>query len=307
MLYNAGMAELSVKNTPATLGAVVTGARLPNLTAAQWRRLETAFHNRAVLILPGQWLTEAEQMDFGRRFGELAIEAQPLGNERADGTLRDAEDPVMRLIRGSEDWHTDSSYRRLAAKASILSAHKVPSCGGETEWADMAAAYGALGAAERTRIEGLAAYHSLHHSQSRVGQDGADLKAAIMELQANALGGTDVVDGPQEADGQGDGVPPLRPLVKRHPATGRRVLFIGRHAYGIPGLAAEESAQLLADLMAFACRPPRVLAHRWQPGDTVIWDNRRVLHRVRPWPFDEPRLMLHTRVDGDPATELAIA
>ena len=301
------MAELSIKNTPATLGAVVTGTRLPDLTGAQWRRLETAFNNRAVLILPGQWLTETEQMDFGRRFGALAIEAQPLSNERPDGSLRDAEDPVMRLMRGSEDWHTDSSFRRLAAKASILSASKVPSRGGETEWADMAAAYDALGAAERTRIEGLAAYHSLQHSQSCVGQGGADVKAALIELRASGPGGTDVVDEPDGPDGQEDGAPPLRPLVKRHPATGRRALFIGRHAYGIPGLAADESAKLLAELMAFACRPPRVLAHRWQPGDTVIWDNRRVLHRARPWPFDEPRSMRHTRVDGDPATELAAA
>ena len=301
------MVELSVEHTPATLGAVVTGARLPDLTEAQWLRVETAFSNRAVLIFPGQWLSVTEQMDFGRRFGELSIAAQPLGNEREDGALREPDDPVMRLLRGNEDWHTDSSFRRLSAKASILSASKVPERGGETEWADMAAAYDALSPALRARIDGLCAYHSLRQSQARVGQAAQDVIDALVQLRAAAPGGTDTANGDPGPDGQGDGKPPLRPLVKTHPVTGRRALFVGRHACGIPGLAAEESAELLADLMDFACRPPRVLAHRWQPGDTVIWDNRRVLHRSRPWPPAERRVMCHTRVDGDAATELAAA
>ena len=97
--------------------------------------------------------------------------------------------------------------------------------------------------------------------------------------------------------------PPLRPLVKRHPVTGRRSLFIGRHAYGIPGLAEAESERLLDELLAFACQPPRVFAHRWQAGDVAIWDNRCVLHRARPWDPAEPRVMHHTRIAGDPATE----
>jgi alpha-ketoglutarate-dependent taurine dioxygenase len=97
--------------------------------------------------------------------------------------------------------------------------------------------------------------------------------------------------------------PPLRPLVKHHPVTGRRSLFIGRHAYGIPGLADEESQRLLDDLLAFACQPPRVWRHRWQAGDVAIWDNRCVLHRARPFDPVEPRVMHHTRIAGDPATE----
>ena len=98
---------------------------------------------------------------------------------------------------------------------------------------------------------------------------------------------------------------PLRPLVKIHPVTGRPALFIGRHAHAIPGLDEGESEQLLSDLVDFACRPPRTYAHRWQPGDVVIWDNRCVLHRARPYDYREPRVMRHTRVAGDPATELA--
>jgi alpha-ketoglutarate-dependent taurine dioxygenase len=93
--------------------------------------------------------------------------------------------------------------------------------------------------------------------------------------------------------------------VKEHPVTGRKALYIGRHAYGIPGLSGEESERLLDELMDFACQAPRVYRHEWQVGDVVIWDNRAVLHRACPYDYDEPRVMVHTRVAGDPRTELA--
>ena len=98
---------------------------------------------------------------------------------------------------------------------------------------------------------------------------------------------------------------PLRPLVKTHPVTGRKSLFIGRHAYRIPGMDDEEAQGLLDDLVTFACRAPRTLTHRWRAGDVVIWDNRCVLHRARPYDFSRPRTLRHVRVAGDPASELA--
>ena len=101
------------------------------------------------------------------------------------------------------------------------------------------------------------------------------------------------------------GVKPLRPLIKVHPVTGRPALYIGRHAYGIPGMSDEESEQLLADLVDFACRPPRPYKHNRRVGDTVIWDNRCVMHRARPCDRSEPRVLQHTRVAGEPETELA--
>ncbi len=91
--------------------------------------------------------------------------------------------------------------------------------------------------------------------------------------------------------------------MKVHPETGRRSLVIGRHAYGIPGLDPEESERLLEDLVAFACQPPRIHYHRWRAGDAVLWDNRCLLHRARMWDLDEPRVMYHSRIAGDPATE----
>jgi alpha-ketoglutarate-dependent taurine dioxygenase len=100
--------------------------------------------------------------------------------------------------------------------------------------------------------------------------------------------------------------PPLRPLVKMHPETGRRTLTIGRHAYGIPGLSEAESEALLQDLVDFTCQPPRTYKHTWTPGDVVVWDNRCLLHQACPWDMTEPRIMYHTRLKGDPESEFAV-
>ena len=279
-----------VDPTDATLGAVVTGAKLAQLSDAEWRAIEAAFHAHGVLVFPGQHLSRAEQTAFGLRFGKLdSLVAKtgtvPISNLRPDGSVRDAADPVLGILRGNEGWHTDSSYMPLAAKASILSAEVPTARGGETEWADMRAAYEALDDGTRGRIEGLAAHHSLVYSQAKIG-----------ERAASALS--------YGAEGH---APPLRPLVKRHPMTGRRALFIGRHAYGIPGLGEDESERLLDDLLAFACQSPRTFKHRWQAGDVAIWDNRCVLHRARPFDPAQPRVMHHSRIAGDPGTECGIA
>ena len=103
-----------------------------------------------------------------------------------------------------------------------------------------------------------------------------------------------------------DEQPQLRPLVKMHPVTGRPSLFIGRHAHAIPTLTSEESDALLDCLLARAVQPPRVYRHRWEPGDLSVWDNRCVLHRACEWDLTEPRVMRHTRIAGDPATESAL-
>ena len=298
---------LCIEPTNATLGAIVTGVRLDALTAAQFERIEAAFHDHAVLIFPGQHLDDDDQAAFGRRFGELSIEGQTFTNAQRDGTVRPPKHPVVQLLRGSEGWHTDSSFLSISAKASILSARKVPVRGGETGWADMRAAWDALDPALRDRVQRLHAYHSLAHSQSRVGQDADDMAQGLAQIRADSQGET----GPSELETEvvtqdaPTPEPPLRPLVKVHPATGRPALFVGRHAYGIPGLSPDASRKLLEELIDFACRPPRVLEHRWEVGDTVIWDNRCVVHRARPWDLSEPRAMFHVRVAGDPVTERA--
>jgi len=269
---------------------VVADVELAKLDDSMWAVLEAAFLEYAVLIFPGQHLDPAAQANFAERFGEIEpltpdpqLKTAPLTNIRRGGALADPREDQSLVLRGNEEWHTDSSYMPLAARASVLSAHVVPSSGGQTEWADMRAAYDALDSETQERIEGLSAYHSYYRSQASIGH--------------RAKPGTGY--------GFHEEGSPLRPLVKQHPVTGRRALYIGRHAYGIPGLAPDESKRLLADLVHFACQPPRLYRHEWEPGDIAVWDNRAVLHRARPYDASEPRMMMHTRVAGDPRTEWA--
>ncbi|MEO5901934.1 MAG: TauD/TfdA family dioxygenase [Ilumatobacteraceae bacterium] len=289
------MNEIHIEPTGATLGAVVSGVELRSLDDADWTLIEDAFHEHGVLVFPQQHLTAEEQTAFARRFGELSIETMTFTNCTEDGSLLPSDDPLMRHLAGNEGWHTDSSFQDLAAKASMLSARRVPAHGGQTEWADMRAAYDALDDAMCRRIEGLRAFHSLYYSQARLGVDPSVTAAANARLGGRRT----TVDLPVVVEA------PLRPLVKVHPVTGRRALFVGRHAYGIVGMDPDESRQLLDELNEWACQPPRVHRHTWQAGDLAVWDNRCVLHRARPYDPNEARFMVHTRVAGDPATEHA--
>jgi alpha-ketoglutarate-dependent taurine dioxygenase len=287
MPVGGAVSGVRIEPIDATLGATVTGLRLAALDDAAWAEIEAAFLEHALLIFPGQHLSSDEQVAFGRRFGEIehifaGLDLVPISNQRRDGSLLDDDEPAMQIMRGNEGWHTDSSYMPLAAKASILSAHVVPPEGGETEWADMRAAWDALDEPTRERVAGLSAHHSIRYSQQRIGHTGPGIGY-----------GYDVDD------------PPLRSLVKLHPETGRPALFIGRHAYGIPGLEPDASLRLLDELLEFACRPPRLHTHTWRPGDVAVWDNRCVLHRALPFDHAQPRVMKHVRISGDPATELA--
>ncbi len=165
---------LRIEATGATLGAVVTGVDLALLDDPSWRAIEAAFHEHALLVFPGQHLASPLQVAFARRFGDIEhlygdSGVVPISNQRRDGSLLEDHEPAMQVMRGNEGWHTDSSYMPISARASVLSAHVVPAAGGETEWADMRAAYDALDAGTRERIAGLEAFHSLRVSQARIG------------------------------------------------------------------------------------------------------------------------------------------
>ena len=233
--------EPRVTPIAATLGAVVTDLELARMDVSTWKTVEAAFHQHAVLVFPGQHLTEEQQIAFANRFGEIELlapdpeqKAVAISNQKPDGTVLGTDEHRFKSLRGNEGWHTDSSYMPLAAKASVLSAQVVPAADGETEWADMRAAYDALDESTRRRIAGLSAHHSLYHSQAQIGH----------VVQTGAGYGFHTKGAP------------LRPLVKIHPVTGRPALFIGRHAHAIPGLDEAESEKLLSDLVDFACRPP---------------------------------------------------
>ena len=271
----------------------MTDVDLGSINDDDFDAIERAWHRFAVLVFPGQHLGDNDHLAFTRRFGRLerglkrrtsTVALGRMSNVDKDGQVVPGEDLRARFQRGNRDWHSDSSYKRVGAKASILAAHVVPDEGGETEWADMRAAYDALDAQTRDWLDGKIAVHSYRFSHAWHGG---------LELLS-----------PREV---GDLPPVEHPLVRVHPATGRKSLFVGRHASHIVGEDLESSRSRLRELTDRACRPPRVWGHRWQPGDIAIWDNRCVLHRGRPWPEDQPRVMARSTVAGDdPDNEWAI-
>jgi alpha-ketoglutarate-dependent taurine dioxygenase len=282
-------ARFTVEPLDKTFGAVVRDIDLRDLDAAAFDALYQTWLAYGLLIFPGQNLGKPEQVAFARRFGGLVeeLKAVEISNVKPDGSLRDApDDDMMKIIRGNMHWHQDSTYMPVQAKGAVFSAHVVPSRQGDTAFADMRDAYDALDEATRERIGSLSAYHSLEHSQRSVGEE---TKKEDSEYFGYGMNVADV---------------PLRPLVKVHPETGRKALAVGRHAYGIPGLPETESAELIARLNDFAVEDARrIYQHRWTAGDIVVWDNRCLMHKACEWDFSEPRVMLHSRIKGDPASE----
>lgn len=287
------MRTLDVEPLNLSFGAVVRGLKLSTLDDDNWQALHACWLQYGLLIFPEQHLSREQQIAFARRFGPLEFEMAAISNVKADGSLRKEadNDDVVKVLKGNMGWHADSTYMTVQAKGAVFSAEIVPKTGGQTGFADMRAAYDALDDELRSKVEQLSAYHSLYYSQAKLGH---------------------VVNKPgQSGDYSGYGFHagpvPLRPLVKVHPETGRKSLAIGRHAHNIPGMGKQESEDFLQSLTDFACQPPRVYHHDWKPGETVVWDNRCLLHRATPWDMNEPRIMWHSRLAGDPVSEAALA
>ena len=276
---------MNIVPSAATLGATVTGVHLNALSDQEWQAIEDAFHAYAVLVFHGASLSEAEHIAFSRRFGPLERtlsqrakrpEISLLSNVAKSGEIAKPDDNLGLFLKGNRYWHTDSSFKKVGAKVSLLRALEVPETGGDTEWADMRAAWDALDPGTQQRLEGLDAVHSYAFSQRKVGGIGLLSKREL------------------------DALPPVRqPVVRVNPATGRKNLYVGRHASHIIGMPRKEGQALLARLTEDACQAPRIFRHHWRAGDIVAWDNRCVLHRGHPWPFDQSRVMKRTTVAGD--------
>src|SRR3979409_2315379 len=209
---------LDIEPIDASFGAVVRGIRVTELDDSAWRELYAAWLKHALLIFPDQYLERDQQIAFARRFGPLEFEMAAISNVKSDGTLRQEKDndDVMKVLKGNMGWHCDSTYMPVQAKGAVFSAEVVPSIGGRTGFADMRAAYDALDDGIKARLERLAAHHSLHYSQSKLGHQ------------------TKKADGEYSGYGFHEGPVPLRPLVKTHPETGRKSLLIGRPPPHIP-------------------------------------------------------------------------
>lgn len=282
-------------------GARVTGISVAQIDDATFDALYQHWLTYGVLVFPEQFLDRKQQVAFAERFGKLEFAYAEIGNMKKDGSLRpdDDSDDMMKINRGNMGWHHDSTYMPVQAKGAVFSAEICPDEGGATGFADMRAAYDALPNDMRDRIAGLHAHHSLYHSQKQVGHDASPVNAATVNAaddSGKTYGGYGFHDGPVS----------IHPLVKTHPETGRKNLLIGRHAYDIIGMTTQDSEDLLTELNAFASQPRWSFHHQWAPGDAVVWDNRRLMHRATPWPFDQRRRMWHSRIAGDPATESAL-
>ena len=283
---------MHVEPLDATFGAVVTDVSIADLDDGAWAELHAAWVEHALLIFPGQFPDVDVQNDFARRFGALEFEAAPIANIDRRGNVHAApEDDVVKALRGNEGWHHDSTYMPVQALGAVFSAEIIPASGGAaTGFADMRAAYDALDDETRERVGTMSARHSLWYSQGRAG---------YLPSTRNDRGGYDQY-------GYHDLDVPLRPLVKVHPDTGRPNLVIGRHAHDIVGMDPDESERFLDELNDWACQGERTYHHEWTVGDTIVWDNRRLMHRATPFDMTEPRRMWHTRIAGDPTTESAV-
>jgi alpha-ketoglutarate-dependent taurine dioxygenase len=273
--------------------AEVNDVDLTHLDDHTWSGIEVAFRQYGVLIFHDQHLSRDEQADFARRFGELEMTddqgyqvirkagvGRPMiveiSNVDENGQhITDPSHPQIRSMGGNEGWHSDSSYKPVAAKASVLAALEVPATGGATGFADMRAAYEELTDEEKDRFAALTVWHSLEYSQAR-----------------NATGERPDAD-PLTMRGAN------HPLINHHPATGRPSLFVGRHASRVREMDLTDGQELLDRLLVAACQSPRLYMHSWKPGDVVVWDNRCVLHRASKWSIQERRVLRHVRVAGD--------
>ncbi|MCB1748443.1 MAG: TauD/TfdA family dioxygenase [Gammaproteobacteria bacterium] len=259
----------------AEVGDVDLGAPLD---ATAFAAIADAFARYAVLVFPGQRLDEEAQLAFARRFGPiepnfLAVNSEQkfrvtpelidISNLTPEGAIWEADSRMREFYVGNQLWHTDSSFKRVPAKASLLYARAVAPLGGHTEFADLRAAYDALPAATQARIAGLVAEHDIAVSRARTGF--AEFTAA----ERAAL-------------------PPVpQVLVRTVPESGRRSLYLAAHAGRILGLPEAAGRALLDELMAHATRREFVYTHRWRVGDLVLWDNRCTMHRGTP--FDDQR------------------
>jgi alpha-ketoglutarate-dependent 2,4-dichlorophenoxyacetate dioxygenase len=279
---------LSVTPLHPLFAGLATGVDLTRpLDAASRDAIVAAMDRYAVLVFRDQFVDDAQQMAFAENFGplETSREADRPGHRmRLDVRMADVSNlgidgkplPVDHFRRMSglanQLWHTDSSFKRVPATYSMLSARAVPGDGGDTEFADCRTAWDALSPALRTRIAGLVAEHSIYTSRA-------------------VLGFTDFTAEERAA------LPPvLHPLVKRHPGSGQETLYIASHAGAIVGMPMAEARLLLADLMEHATQRASVYRHKWRVGDLVVWDNRCTMHRGRGFDLDAVRDMRRTTV-----------
>ena len=258
------------------------------LAAAEIGEIEAAMDRHAVLVWRDQPLEQEEQVAFARQFGRLDLglhkarlgehrlrhaELIDISNVAPQGEVAPRTHPKILSNLANQLWHSDSSFQQPAARYSMLSAVVVPARGGDTEFCDLRAAYDALPEETKGEIAGLAAEHYAFHTRVWLGD------TSYTQAQRSAL-------------------PPVQwPLVRAHPGSGRKLLWVGAHATHIVGWTLAEGRMLLAELLEHATQRERVYRHRWTVGDLVMWDNRCTLHRGRRFDLAQRRELRRTTTE----------
>jgi alpha-ketoglutarate-dependent taurine dioxygenase len=271
---------IEIRPLSRVMGGEVHGVDLSQpLDEASFGGIRQAFHRHLLLVFPEQRIDEAQQVAFSRRFGELQIhvldqyrhpqfpEIYVLSNVARSGTTT-GEHPD----KGTLVWHSDLSFQRRPALATILYGLEVPRAGGDTLYADLCAAYAALDEAMKDRLAGMTAVHDLDASRRRAGEP------------------------PMSAKQRAAAPPVEHTVVRTHPDTGRKTLYVSRHVSHFTAMLRNESDELLEALMAHATREEFVFRHRWGARDVVMWDNRCTMHCATPYDAGAERRVLHRTV-----------
>jgi taurine dioxygenase len=265
--------------------ADVDGIDIGTLGDEDFEAVYQAWLQFGVLRLHNQPLDEESLQRFSRRFGPL--EERPMGRLSADARAKiknryvtqlsnivENGNPIGGLGNFEANWHSDMTYVDTPPPASILLGIEIPEIGGDTYFADQRAAYEALPKALRTRAETLSIKHDAAHT-------------SVGSLRP----GFEAFDDPRQAPGA------VHPIIRTHEETGKKVLYLGRREWAfIPGLSLDDSEALLNELWSYAAIESNTWGQQWQPGDLIIWDNRRVLHRRDDFPADSRRLMKRCQV-----------
>ena len=273
--------------------AELRGVTLADIAAddAAYAAARAAFEQHSVLVFRDQQVTDEGQLAFSRRFGPPEVtKVGSLGTGShfvilstfgPDGKVVPPDHRLAMRNKANQLWHTDSSFKRVPALTSVLSARIIPARGGETEFVSTRLAFERLDPGSRKKLENSFAWHDYAHSR---GQIAADL--------AN----------PEERAA----LPPqCWRMVWKNPVNGRSALYLASHAYAVEGMEASAGKKLIDELMDLATAPGTSYVHEWKSGDVVMWDNRATMHRGRPWPAHEARFMVRTTISATEADGLA--
>ena len=290
---------LQFKPLHALFAAEASGIDLrKSLSQEQIREIDDGMNKYAVLVFRNQPLDQDQQIDFAKSLGPLDLglrklkrnphrfkheELIDISNVNPDGQVAPRDHAKIVGNIANQLWHSDSSFQRPRARYSMLQAITLTSWGGETEFADLRAAYDGLPDRLRRDAEGRSAEHYALHSRAMLGDD-------------------------QYSDAQKNAIPPVEwPLVDTHVGSGRKLLFVGIHCRRVSGMTLPEGRMLIMDLLEHATQPKFVYRHVWRVGDLVIWDNRATLHRGRRFDVTERRELRRTTTeDVDSTAQIAV-